>query len=42
MWFQPELPFPDIDLGSLRGSSADVFPLEIADKVMINGDYEAA
>ena len=42
MWFQQELPYPDIDLGALKGSSADVFPLEFADKVMKDGSYRLA
>jgi len=42
LWFQQELPYPDIDLGALKGSSSDVFPLEFADKVMVNGNYERA
>ena len=42
MWFQPELPFPDIDLGSIRGSSADIFPREIANEIMpFPGRYES-
>lgn len=42
MWFQQELPYPDIDLGSLKGSSADVFPREIAKEIMpVAGSYEA-
>ena len=28
------MPYPDIDLGSIKGSSADVFPREIAEFVM--------
>jgi len=30
MWFQPELPFPEIDLGSIKDSSFDVLPLELS------------
>ena len=34
MWFQQELPYPDVDLGSLKGSAADVFPREISEQIM--------
>ena len=38
MWFQEELPYtdnnPDIDLGSIKGSSANVFPREFNDKIL--------
>ena len=34
MWFMKELPYPDIDLNSIKGSSANVFPREFSHKVM--------
>ena len=30
LWFMKELPYPDIDLSSIKGSSANVFPREFA------------
>lgn len=42
MWFMKELPYPDIDLNSIKGSSANVFPREFAHKVMpdpASGNY---
>ena len=42
MWFQQELPFPDIDVGAIKGSSSDVFPREFSKKIMPregSGDY---
>ena len=34
MWFQQELPYPDVDLGSIKGSSSDVYPREISELII--------
>lgn len=35
-----ELPYPEIDLSSIKGSSSNVFPREFAEKVLPNPENE--
>ena len=38
VWFQRELPYPDIDLGDIKARSPDVFPKELAGRIVAEAD----
>ena len=42
VWFQKELPYPDVDLGNIKPRPADCYPKELEEKLKGEGEGMAA